>query len=501
MSNHNKNKSMPSAAPAGPVEPAEQKAPEVQPVTVQKKEPRKVGITDTSLRDGHQSLMATRMSIVDMAPIAEMMDDVGFHSMEVWGGATFDTCMRFLDEDPWERLRTLRKLFKKTKLQMLLRGQNVVGYRHYADDTVREFVKRAVGNGLDIIRVFDALNDLRNMEVAADQIKKEGAHLQLAFSFTLSPVHSLDAFAKLSRDMKSMGADSICIKDMAGIISPVETSALVRTIKKETGLPVQIHSHYTSGMASMAYFAGLEAGADVVDCAISPFAQGTSQPPIESMVAGMQGGEFETGIDLKKLVPIATHFKKVREKYSKIFIDLGGVDINVLMYQIPGGMYSNLVSQLKDQNALHRLPDVLNEVPRVRKEMGYPPLVTPTSQIVGTQATLNVLVGERWKIVPKEVRSYFLGQYGKPPAELDPEIQKKVIGDETPITCRPAENIAPELDAAAKAIEPWILQPEDVLSYVLFPAVAKDFLMRKFAREMKVDVGVAELVDGAGYPV
>ena len=498
MSNHNKNKSMPSAAPAGP---AEQKAPEVQSVAVQKKEPRKVGITDTSLRDGHQSLMATRMSIEDMTPIVEMMDDVGFHSMEVWGGATFDSCMRFLDEDPWERLRTLRKLFKKTKLQMLLRGQNVVGYRHYADDTVREFVKRAVGNGLDIIRVFDALNDLRNMEVAADQIKKEGAHLQLAFSFTLSPVHSLDAFAKLSRDMKSMGADSICIKDMAGIISPVETSALVRTIKKETGLPVQIHSHYTSGMASMAYFAGLEAGADVVDCAISPFAQGTSQPPIESMVAGMQGGEFETGIDLKKLVPIATHFKKVREKYSKIFIDLGGVDINVLMYQIPGGMYSNLVSQLKDQNALHRLPDVLNEVPRVRKEMGYPPLVTPTSQIVGTQATLNVLVGERWKIVPKEVRSYFLGQYGKPPAELDPEIQKKVIGDETPITCRPAENIAPELDAAAKAIEPWILQPEDVLSYVLFPAVAKDFLMRKFAREMKVDVGVAELVDGAGYPV
>ena len=498
MSNHNKNKSMPSAAPAGP---AEQKAPEVQSVAVQKKEPRKVGITDTSLRDGHQSLMATRMSIEDMTPIVEMMDDVGFHSMEVWGGATFDSCMRFLDEDHWERLRTLRKLFKKTKLQMLLRGQNVVGYRHYADATVREFVKRAVGNGLDIIRVFDALNDLRNMEVAADQIKKEGAHLQLAFSFTLSPVHSLDAFAKLSRDMKSMGADSICIKDMAGIISPVETAALVRTIKKETGLPVQIHSHYTSGMASMAYFAGLEAGADVVDCAISPFAQGTSQPPIESMVAGMQGGEFETGIDLKKLVPIATHFKKVREKYSKIFIDLGGVDINVLMYQIPGGMYSNLVSQLKDQNALHRLPDVLNEVPRVRKEMGYPPLVTPTSQIVGTQATLNVLVGERWKIVPKEVRSYFLGQYGKPPAELDPEIQKKVIGDETPITCRPAENIAPELDAAAKAIEPWILQPEDVLSYVLFPAVAKDFLMRKFAREMKVDVGVAELVDGAGYPV
>ncbi len=462
---------------------------------------RKVGITDTTLRDAHQSLMATRMKVEDMAEIIERMDDIGFHSMEVWGGATYDSCMRFLDEDPWERLRTMRRLFKKTKLQMLLRGQNVVGYRHYADDTVREFVKRAVGNGLDIIRVFDALNDLRNMEVAADQIKKEGAHLQLAFSFTLSPVHSLDAFGKLAKDMKSMGADSICIKDMAGIVSPVETAALVRTIKKETGLPVQIHSHYTSGMASMAYYAGLEAGADVVDCAISPFALGTSQPPVESMVAALKGGDFDTDIELEKLVPIAMHFKKVRDKYSKIFVDLGGVDINVLIYQIPGGMYSNLVSQLKDQNALARLPEVLKEVPRVREEMGYPPLVTPTSQIVGTQATLNVLVGERWKVIPNEVKSYFRGEYGKPPAEVDPEIRKKVIGDKEPITCRPAELIKPELEDARKAIAPWILQPEDVLSYVLFPSVAKDFLMKKFAREMKVDVGVAELVDGAGYPV
>ncbi len=507
MSNQKKHKPNQEAGQAQSAPPACSAAPEApaagapEPEFTIIKSPRKVGITDTSLRDGHQSLMATRMRTEDMIPVAEMMDEVGFHSMEVWGGATFDTCMRFLNEDPWERLRTLRKLFKKTKLQMLLRGQNVVGYRHYADDTVREFVKRAVGNGLDIIRVFDALNDLRNMEVAADQIKKEGAHLQMSFSFTLSPVHSLDAFAKLSSNMKSMGADSICIKDMAGIISPVETAALVRTIKQETGLPVQIHSHYTSGMASMAYFAGLEAGADVVDCAISPFAQGTSQPPIESMVAGMKGGDFETGIELEKLVPIAEHFKKVREQNKDIFIDLGGVDINVLMYQIPGGMYSNLVSQLRDQNSLHRLRDVLNEVPRVRKEMGYPPLVTPTSQIVGTQATLNVLVGERWKVVPKEVRSYFLGQYGKPPADLDPKIQKKVIGDETPITCRPAEKIAPELEAAAAAMAPWILQPEDVLSYVLFPAVAKDFLVKKFAREMKVDVGLAELVDGAGYPV
>ena len=470
---------------------AEKTAPEV----------RRVGITDTTLRDAHQSLMATRMRVEDMTEIIEQMDDVGFHSMEVWGGATYDSCMRFLDEDPWERLRSMRKLFKKTKLQMLLRGQNVVGYRHYADDTVREFVKRAVGNGLDIIRVFDALNDIRNMEVAADQIKKEGAHLQLAFSFTLSPVHSLDTFGKLSKELKSMGADSICIKDMAGIVSPVETAALVRTIKKETGLPVQIHSHYTSGMASMAYYAGLEAGADVVDCAISPFALGTSQPPIESMVAALKGGSLDTGLELEKLVPIAMHFKKVRDKYSDIFIDLGGVDINVLLYQIPGGMYSNLVSQLRDQNALAKLPAVLEEVPKVRKEMGYPPLVTPTSQIVGTQATLNVLVGERWKVIPSEVKSYFRGEYGKPPAEIDPVIRKKVIGDTEPITVRPAELIKPELEEARKAVAPWMLQPEDVLSYVLFPTVAKDFLMKKFAREMKIDVGVAELVDGAGYPV
>ncbi len=477
--------------------PVHEKAQEPAPLPVQKR----AGITDTTLRDGHQSLMATRMRIEDMTPIAEAMDEIGFHSMEVWGGATFDTCMRFLDEDPWERLRKLRKIFKKTKLQMLLRGQNVVGYRHYADDTVREFVKRAVGNGLDIIRVFDALNDLRNMEVAADQIKKEGAHLQMSFSFTLSPVHSLKAFAKLARDMKSMGADSICIKDMAGLISPVETAALVQAVKKETGLPIQIHSHYTSGMASMSYYAGLEAGADVVDCAMSPFALGTSQPPVESMVAALKGGPMDTGIELEKLVPIAQHFKTIREKYSDIFIDLGGVDINVLLYQIPGGMYSNLVSQLREQNALNKLPAVLKEIPRVRQEMGYPPLVTPTSQIVGTQATLNVLVGERWKVVPKEVRSYFLGQYGKPPAELDPQVQKKVIGDETPITCRPAENIAPELEDARKAIGPWVLQPEDVLTYVMFPAVAKDFLVKKFSRETMMDVGVDELVDGSGYPV
>jgi oxaloacetate decarboxylase alpha subunit len=384
---------------------------------------------------------------------------------------------------------------------MLLRGQNVVGYRHYADDTVREFVKRAVGNGLDIIRIFDALNDLRNMEVAADQVKKEGAHLQLSISYTLSPVHTLKAFGELARHMKEMGADSICIKDMAGLLSPVASRELVRTIKNITDLPVQIHCHYTSGMASMAYLAGLQSGADVVDCAISPLSMGTSQPATEAVVAALEGGDLDTGIDLKALVPIARHFKEARGKYSELLVKLAGVDINVLMYQIPGGMYSNLTSQLSEQNALDKLEAVLNEVPRVREEMGYPPLVTPTSQIVGTQATLNVLTGERWKIVPKEVKNYFLGYYGTPPGKVNEEIQKKAIGDEVPITCRPGEKIEPEIEKAMEEVKSWTLQPEDVLSYILFPSVAKDFLVRKFARAVKRDVGFEELISDAAYPV
>lgn len=461
----------------------------------------KVGITETALRDAHQSLIATRLRLEDMLPVVDQMDEVGYHSLEVWGGATFDSCMRFLDEDPWERLRTLRKRFKKTRLQMLLRGQNIVGYRHYADDTVREFVKRAVGNGLDIIRIFDALNDLRNMEIAADQVKKEGAHLQLSISYTLSPVHTLEAFADLAIHMKEMGADSICIKDMAGLLSPVASEKLVKAIKKKTGLPIQVHCHYTSGMAAMAYLAAINAGADVVDCAISPLSMGTSQPATEAMVAALNGGDHDTFIALESLVPIATHFKEAREKYSKLLVDLAGIDINVLMYQIPGGMYSNLVSQLSEQKSLHKLHDVLEEVPKVRKEMGYPPLVTPTSQLVGTQATLNVLTGERWKIVPKEVRNYFLGYYGTPPGEIDPEACAKAIGEEIPITCRPGEKIEPELEKARKEIAAWATQPEDYLSYILFPAVAKDFLVQKYARVTKRDVGLNELIEGAAYPV
>jgi len=460
-----------------------------------------VGITETSLRDGHQSLMATRMRTDDMLPVVDMMEEVGFHSLEVWGGATFDTCMRFLDEDPWERLRTLRRHFKKSKLQMLLRGQNIVGYRHYADDAVREFVKRAVGNGLDIIRIFDALNDLRNMEIAADQVKKEGAHLQMAISYTISPVHTLEAFLQMALDMVSMGADSICIKDMAGLLGPMDAYELVKNIREKANVPVQMHTHYTSGLASMTYLAAIMAGADVVDCAISPFAMGTSQPATETFVAALHGSPYDTGLSLEKLIPIAEYLKKVREKYSHLFIGMQGVDVNVLAYQIPGGMYSNFVSQLKEQNALDKLDIVLKEVERVRREMGYPPLVTPTSQLVGTQATLNVLVGERWKVVPKEVQNYFLGLYGRPPAPVDPEVQRKVIGDQEPISCRPGEVIEPELEKAKEAIEPWILQPEDVLSYVLFPAVAKDFLVRKYARTVKRDVGLGEAVEGVAYPM
>lgn len=462
--------------------------------------PRRVKIMETAFRDAHQSIMATRLRTEDMIPIAEQMDEVGYGSMEIWGGATFDTCMRFLDEDPWERLRELRKRFKKTKLQMLLRGQNLVGYRHYGDDAVREFVKRAIGNGLDIVRVFDALNDLRNMEIAADQVKREGAHLQMALSYTISPVHTLEKFAETAHQMQDMGADSICIKDMAGLMSPVDAASLVRAIKGRTGLPVQVHSHYTSGMAAMAYLAAIEAGADIIDCAISPFAMGTSQPATETMIAALKGGPYDTGMTLESLLPAARHFKEVKEKYSRLVMGIEGVDINVLIYQIPGGMYSNMVSQLKDQNALHRLDEVLKEIPRVRKEMGYPPLVTPTSQLVGTQATMNILMG-RWKVVPKEIRQYMLGFYGRSPAPVDPEIQKQVIGEETPITCRPGEVLPPEIPEALKAISPWVLQPEDVLSYVLFPAVAKDFLVRKFARNTKRDVGLDKPFEEGVYPI
>ena len=461
----------------------------------------RVGIMETAFRDAHQSIMATRLKTDDMLPICEVMDEVGYHSVEMWGGATFDSAMRFLNEDPWERLRQIKKRMKKTKTQMLLRGQNLVGYRHYSDETVREFVKRAIGNGIDIIRIFDALNDLRNMSIAAETVKKEGAELQMSISYTISPVHTLDLFAQQAKDMADMGADSICIKDMAGLMSPVAASALVKAIKRKVNLPVQLHSHYTSGMAAMSYLAGLEAGADVVDCAISPFAMGTSQPATEAMVAALKGGPLDTNLSLEKLLPVAEYYEKLKDKYSDIIMGVSGVNINILLYQIPGGMYSNLQSQLKEGNALDKFKEVLEEVPRVRKEMGYPPLVTPTSQLVGTQAAMNVISGERWKVVSKEVYQYFRGYYGTTPAPVDPVIRKKVLGDVIPITCRPGEKIEPELEAARKEIGVWMTQPEDLLSYVLFPQVAKDFLPRKFAKENCVDIGLEEQVSPEAYPV
>ncbi len=461
---------------------------------------RKIGITDLTLRDGHQSLIATRMRLDDMIPIAEAMDEVGFHSVEVWGGATFDTCIRFLDEDPWDRLRELKKRFKKTPLQMLLRGQNVVGYRNYPDDVVREFVKRAAYNGIDIFRIFDALNDVRNMEVATDAVKKEGAHAQLAISYTVSPVHTLDRYLEMVKDMVELGADSICIKDMAGLLSPKVAYELVRGIKEKFNIPVQVHSHYTSGMASMALLKAVEAGADVVDTAMSPFALGTSHPPTETMVYVLSEMGYDTGIELTSLVDIAEHFKKVRESHKDKLADLT-VDVNVLIYQIPGGMYSNFISQLKEQKALDKLKDVLEEVPRVRRELGYPPLVTPTSQLVGTQATLNVLVGERYKIVPKEVRDYIKGFYGRPPAPIDPEVKRKAIGDEEPITCRPADLLEPMLEKCRKELGVLAVEPEDVLTYALFPQVAIDFLRRKYARKFKLDMGFEKPWDEYAYPV
>ena len=460
---------------------------------------KRVRITETGLRDAHQSLIATRMRTDDMLPVLEYMDNAGYWALEMWGGATFDSAMRFLDEDPWERLRLIRARVKNAKLQMLLRGQNLVGYRHYADDVVREFVKKAVGNGIDIIRCFDALNDLRNVEVAAEQIKREGAHLQLCMSYTLSPVHTLESFAGMAKKMQDMGADSIAIKDMAGLIGPIDCAKLVKAIREKVDIPIELHSHYTTGLASMAYFAGIEAGAEIVDTAISPFALGTSQPPTESIVAALEGSEYDTGIKIDSLMPITMHFKKLREKYKDLLPEIAGVDINILRYQIPGGMYSNMVNQLREMNALDKLEDVLNEVPVVRKAMGYPPLVTPSSQMVGTQATVNVLRG-RWKSFPKEIRQYFLGYYGQPPAPVDPEVQKLAIGNEEPITCRPGEKIPPEMEKAREESKPWATEPEDVLTWIMFPQVAKDFLPKKYARVNKRDSGLQEQAAPEAYP-
>jgi oxaloacetate decarboxylase alpha subunit len=432
-----------------------------------------VKITETIFRDAHQSLWATRMKTEEMMAVAEAIDEVGYHSLEAWGGATFDSCLRFLKEDPWVRLRRLKAVIRKTPLQMLLRGQNILGYRHYPDDVVREFCHRAVDNGISIIRIFDALNDIRNMEMAIKASKEAGAHVQGTIVYTISPVHSIDVYVKLGQALKQLGADSICIKDMAGLLKPYEAEELVKRLKKEVGLSIQLHAHYTSGLASMTYLKAIEAGVDVVDTALSSLALGTSQPPTESIVAALQGTPYDTGLDLMKIAPINQHFKEVKKGYSNAATV--EVDTAVLSYQIPGGMISNLRSQLAGQNAAHRYDDVLAEVPKVREDLGYPPLVTPTSQMLGTQAVINVLTGKRYGVVPKEIRDYVRGMYGHPPAQIDPEIQKIIIGDETPITHRPADDLEPMLDNARKEIMEYYQQEEDVLSYVLFPEVAMEY--------------------------
>jgi pyruvate/oxaloacetate carboxyltransferase len=438
-----------------------------------------VKICETLLRDAHQSLLATRMRTEDMLPLCGALDEIGYWSLEVWGGATFDSAIRFLGEDPWERLRALRKALPRTPLQMLLRGQNVVGYKHYPDDILEKFIVLARRNGIDVFRIFDALNDLRNMETAMKIAKREGGHVQGVISYTISPVHTDAAFVQMARDMKAMGADSICIKDMAGLITPYIAFDLVKALKAEVGLPVQLHTHYTSGFGTAALIKAVEAGVDVVDTAISAMSMSTSQPPTETLVAALRGQERDTGLDLDKLADIARKVGEVRKKYASFEAGVAPVDVNVLQFQVPGGMLSNLVGQLRQQGAMDKYYDVLDEIPRVRKDMGYPPLVTPSSQIVGTQATLNVILGERYKVIPEEVKQYFRGYYGKPPAPMDPVIQKLAIGNEEPITCRPADQLAPGWEAAKKELGGLATCEEDIMSYALFPQIAKPFLKRR----------------------
>ena len=439
----------------------------------------KVRFTETALRDAHQSLLATRMRTRDMIPIAEEMDKVGYFSVEAWGGATFDTCIRYLNEDPWERLRQLKAEFNHTPIQMLLRGQNLVGYKHYPDDVVTKFVEKSYENGVDVFRIFDALNDVRNMEKAIKVAKDQGAHVQGTISYTISPVHSIDNFVELAKDLEALDCDSVAIKDMAGLITPTNAYELVTKLKEETGLLVDLHCHCTSGMTPISYYAACQAGVDILDTAISPLAWGTSQPPTESMVAALQGTEFDTGLDLKLLTAIKKYFDKIKEKYGGILDPISeSVDTDVLLYQIPGGMLSNLISQLKEQNAIDRYTDVLDEMPRVRKDMGYPPLVTPTSQIVGIQSVMNVLGGERYKTVSNEVKEYMKGMYGKSPAPVDPEISKQIIGDDEVITCRPADLLEDEFEKFKKEGEEkgFVKSDEDALTYALYPPIAPKFL-------------------------
>ncbi|MGN0170203.1 MAG: oxaloacetate decarboxylase subunit alpha [Lachnospiraceae bacterium] len=461
-----------------------------------------VGITETVLRDAHQSLIATRMTTEQMLPIIDKMDKVGYHSVECWGGATFDASLRFLKEDPWDRLRKLRDGFKNTKLQMLFRGQNILGYRHYADDVVEYFVQKSIANGIDIIRIFDCLNDIRNLETAVKAANKEHGTAQIALSYTLGDAYTLDYWKDIAKRIEDMGADSLCIKDMAGLLVPYAAEELVGALKDTVSIPIQLHTHYTSGVASMTYLKAIEAGCDVIDTAMSPFALGTSQPATEVMVEALRGTPYDTGLDQNLLAEIADYFRPMREACidsGQLSTKVLGVNINTLRYQVPGGMLSNMISQLKEQHAEDKYEEVLKEIPRVRKDLGEPPLVTPSSQIVGTQAVFNVLAGERYKIITKETKAMLKGEYGQTVKPFNPELVKKALGDEEPITCRPADLLENELDKLREEAAQYIRQDEDVLTYALFPKVAVEYFKYRDAQSTKVDDKVSDKEVGA-YP-
>lgn len=454
-----------------------------------------IKITETILRDAHQSLIATRMTTEQMLPIVDKMDKVGYHAVECWGGATFDASLRFLKEDPWERLRKLRDGFKNTKLQMLFRGQNILGYNHYADDVVEYFVQKSIANGIDIIRIFDCLNDIRNLETAVKAANRENGHAQVALSYTLGDAYTMDYWKDIAKKIEDMGAKSLCIKDMAGLLTPYEATRLVTTLKDSVSIPIDLHTHYTSGVASMTYLKAVEAGCDIIDTAMSPFALGTSQPATEVMVETFRGTPYDTGLDQNLLAEIAEYFRPMREEALESGLmntKVLGVNIKTLMYQVPGGMLSNLVSQLKEMGQEDKYEEVLEEVPRVRKDFGEPPLVTPSSQIVGTQAVLNVVSGERYKMVTKESKKLLSGEFGQTVKPFNPEVQKKCIGDTKPITCRPADLIEPQLEKLEAEMSQWKEQDEDVLSYALFPQVATDFFKYREAQRTKVDATLAD---------
>lgn len=466
-------------------------------------EKKPVKITETILRDAHQSLIATRMTTEQMLPIVEKMDKVGYHAVECWGGATFDASLRFLKEDPWERLRRLRDGFKNTKLQMLFRGQNILGYNHYADDVVEYFVQKSIANGIDIIRIFDCLNDIRNLETAVRAANKEKGHAQIALSYTLGDAYTMDYWKDIAKKIEDMGADSLCIKDMAGLLTPYNATELVETLKSAVSIPIDLHTHYTSGVASMTYMKAVEAGCDIIDTAMSPFSMGTSQPATEVMVETFRGTPYDTGFDQNLLAEIADYFRPMQEEALASGLlnpKVMGVNIKTLMYQVPGGMLSNLVSQLKEMGQEDKYYEVLEEVPRVRKDFGEPPLVTPSSQIVGTQAVLNVVSGERYKMVTKESKKILSGEFGQTVKPFDKEVQKKCIGDTEPITCRPADLLEPQLESLEKEMSQWKKQDEDVLSYALFPQVATEFFKYREAQQNKVDASVADK-ESKAYPV